>query len=115
MNDFLNSLWKVKWNLLALVTICTGWAMLNIWVVIAGVVLAIAMFHQLRMAKIDLRLRLGVWLTIAGTMFGLHFFSGNGDFLLAAGVYAILAVLNPWPRYNAQPGNDSTAPKNEPK
>jgi hypothetical protein len=101
MNDLPKSLLALKFNLAALAFLGAGWFLVNIWLVLTGVLLAIAMFHELRMQPVSIWLRVGTFLATLAAMTGLYLHTANGDFLLAVVIYFILGVINPWPRHRA--------------
>ena len=104
MSTFTETTLSLKYGLASLVLLAAGWFFLNIWIVMAGTVLAIFSIRKLTLANVPTSLRALLFLAIFAMLVALNLYSHNNDFALAAGCYLLCGLFNPWLRWSATTG-----------
>ena len=87
---------NLKHGILPLLILAIGWFMLNIWVVMAGTIYALAGIKLLTQARVPAKFRALNFAAIAGMLCALAVVTKNHDFALAFVAYLLCGGFSPW-------------------
>ena len=92
----MKTIWSLKHGIIPLLILAAGWLMLNIWVVMAGTIYALAGIKLLTMARVPAKFRALNFAAIAGMLCALAVVTKNHDFALAFVAYLLCGGFSPW-------------------